>query len=90
MPKLIRLNSTHYFIMNNPKNIAHSPYGKVSEKQIKKQDDALNSLNVSSKRDELKRIEINPQDQFNDLIIDNLKEIKLKNNIKLDDLEHKN
>lgn len=76
--------------MNNPKNIAHSPYGKVSEKQIKKQDDALNSLNVSSKRDELKRIEINPQDQFNDLIIDNLKEIKLKNNIKLDDLEHKN
>lgn len=45
--------------MNNPKNIAHSPYGKVSEKQKQKQDDALNSLNVSSKRDELKRIEIN-------------------------------
>ena len=59
MPKLIRLNSTHYIIMNNPKNIAHSPYGKVSEKQKQKQDDALNSLNVSSKRDELKRIEIN-------------------------------
>ena len=59
MPKLIRLNSTDYFIMNNPKDIAHSPYGKVSEKQKQKQDDALNSLNVSSKRDELKRIEIN-------------------------------
>ena len=59
MPKLIGLNSTHYFMMNNPKNIAHFLYGKVSENQKKKQDDALKSLNVSSKRDELKRREIN-------------------------------
>ena len=58
----------------------YSPFGKVSEKQTEKQVDALKSLNIPSKIDELKQI---------DLIIDKLNEImQLQNNIRSDDLEY--
>ena len=59
------------------------------EKQAKKQVDALKSLNLPNKIDELKEIEsIFPQNQLNGLIIDKLKEIKELNESKSDNLEY--
>ena len=60
------------------------------EKQTKKLFDALKSLNISDKADELKQIEsIFPQNQFNVSIIDLLNKTKqLQNNNKLKDLEN--
>ena len=64
--------------------------GEVLEKQTKKLFDALTSLNVSDKIDELKQIEsIFPQNRLNGSITDQLNEIKpIQNNIKLSDLEN--
>ena len=59
------------------------------EKQAKKQVDALKSLNLPNKIDELKEIEsIFQQNQLNGLIIDKLKEIKELNESKSDNLEY--
>lgn len=63
--------------------------GKDLEKQTKKQVDALKSLNLPNKIDELKEIEsIFQQNQLNGLIIDKLKEIKELNESKSDNLEY--
>ena len=52
------------------------PLRKISEKNINKQVDTLNSLKLSNKTNELKQIEkICPQSLLNDLIIDELNEI---------------
>ena len=52
------------------------PLRKISEKNINKQVDTLNSLKLSNKTNELKQIEkIFPQSLLNDLIIDKLNEI---------------
>ena len=65
------------------------------ENKTKKHVDALKSLHLSNKINGIKQTEsIFPQNQFNDLIIDKLKEIKqLQNNIKLDNniynIQHK-
>ena len=58
--------------------------------RTKKQVDALKSLNLSYKIDELKQVQsIFLQNPLNDLIIDKLKEIKqLQNNTKLGNLEY--
>ena len=59
------------------------------EKQAKKQVDALKSLNLPNKIDELKEIEsIFQQNQLNGLIIDKLKEIKELIESKSDNLEY--
>ena len=59
------------------------------EKQAKKRVDALKSLNLPNKIDELKEIEsIFQQNQLNGLIIDKLKEIKELNESKSDNLEY--
>ena len=59
------------------------------EKRAKKQVDALKSLNLPNKIDELKEIEsIFQQNQLNGLIIDKLKEIKELNESKSDNLEY--
>ena len=59
------------------------------EKQAKKQVDALKSLNLPNKIDDLKEIEsIFQQNQLNGLIIDKLKEIKELNESKSDNLEY--
>ena len=55
----------------------YSPLAKALGKQIKKQFDAVRSFSLSNKADVIKQIEsIFPQNQLNDLIIDNLEEIK--------------
>ena len=65
------------------------------ENKTKKHVDALKSLHLSNKINGIKQTEsIFPQNQFNDLIIDKLKEIKqLQNNVKLDNniynIQHK-
>ena len=65
------------------------------ENKTKKHVDALKSLHLSNKINGIKQTEsIFPQNQFNDLIIDKLKEIKqLQNNINLDNniynIQHK-
>ena len=52
----------------------YSPLGKAFEKQTEKQVNALKSLNISDKKNELKQIEdIFSQNLFNDLIRDKLK-----------------
>ena len=57
------------------------PLGKALEKQIKKVG-ALNSLDLSNKKDELKQVEgIFPQNMLNDLFIKKLKEITKLHNI---------
>ena len=57
--------------------LTYSPLGTALEKQTKRQIDALNSLILSNKIDQLKQIEnIFSQNQLNNLIIDKLKEIK--------------
>ena len=65
-------------------------YEKLWKNETKKPVDALGSLNLSNKIDKWKQTEtIFPQNQLNDLIIDELKEIKqLQDNIKLDNLEY--
>ena len=65
------------------------------ENKTKKHVDTLKSLHLSNKINGIKQTEsIFPQNQFNDLIIDKLKEIKqLQNNVKLDNniynIQHK-
>ena len=55
----------------------YSPLRKVLEKQTKKQIDASKSSNLCNKIGEWKQTEsIFPRNQLNDLIIDNLKDIK--------------
>ena len=55
----------------------NSLLAKALGKQTKKQCDALRSFSLSNKADVIKQIEsIFPQNQLNDLIINNLKEIK--------------
>ena len=63
---------------------------RAFEKRTEKHVDALKSLKICNKTDELKQIDvIFPNNQLNDLIINKLKEImQLQNNIKLDDLEY--
>ena len=52
----------------------YSPLGKAFEKQTEKQVNALKSLNISDKKNELKQIEdVFSQNLFNDLIRDKLK-----------------
>ena len=60
----------------------YSPLEKSSEKQTKKQADALRSLTLSNKTNYIKPIKsIFPKGKLNDLIIDKLKEImQLQNN----------
>ena len=68
--------------MIEPARFAYSPLGKALEKQTEKQVDALNSLDLSNKKDELKKIEGTfPKTMLTDLIINKLKEI-----IKLQDI----
>ena len=69
----------------------YSPLGKTFEKQKEKQVDALKSMDLCNKKDELKQIEvIFPQNLMNDLICFKLKEIlKLQDIIKKDDLNYK-
>ena len=71
-------------------SFVYSSLTKAFLKKTKKQTDALKSLNISNKIDELKQIEsISLQNRLNNLIIDKLKEInKLQSNIKLRDLEY--
>ena len=68
----------------------YSPLGKALEKQTEKQFDALNSLNLSNKTDELKQVEgIFPKNLLNDLNIYKSRDvIKLKNIIKLIELDY--
>ena len=68
----------------------NSPLGKVLEKKTKKHVNALKSLNLSNKIDEITQTEsVFPQNQFNDLIIDKRNKIKQsQNNISLDGLEY--
>ena len=63
-------------------------FRKRSRKTKKKQVDALTSLNLSRKIEELKHIEcVSPRNQLKDLIIDKVKEIKqLQNNTELGNL----
>ena len=70
---------------------AYSALGKAFEKQKEKQADAIKSLDISNKKDELKHIEsISPQNLLNDLIRAKLIEIvKLRDIIKKDDLNYK-
>ena len=70
---------------------AYSPLEKAFEKQIEKQVGVLKSLDLSSKKYELKKIEgIFPQNLMNDLIRLKLKEIvKLQDIIKKDELDYK-
>ena len=69
----------------------YSLLGKALEKQTKKQVDALKSLKISNKMDELRQIENTfPQNQRNDLILHRLEEIiQLQNDIKLNVLNYK-
>ena len=68
----------------------YPPLGKAFEKQTEKQDGDLQSLWLSNKNDELKKIEgIFPQNLMNDLIRVKLKNVKLSDIIKKDDLNHK-
>ena len=54
--------------------LAYSPLGTAFEKQPEEQVGAINSINISNKKDELKQIEdIFPQDLMNDLICAKLK-----------------
>ena len=59
--------------------------------KLQKNNDALNSLNLSNKIHELKQTEcIFPKNQLNDLVIVKFKKIKqLQNNVRLDDLTKK-
>ena len=68
----------------------YSPLEKALKKQTKKQIHALKSINLFNKMDELKQIEsVFSNNQLNDSIIDELKEIiQLKNNIKLGNVEY--
>ena len=62
--------------------------GKALEKQTEKQVDALKSLNLSSKTDELKQIEgIFPKNLFNDLIISKFTDIIQLQGIKSNKLD---
>ena len=71
-------------------NFAYSPLGKPFEKEIEKQVGAIESLDLSDKKDELKQIEgIFSQYLMNDLICAKSKEIvKLQDVIKKDDLNY--
>ena len=54
----------------------YSFLGKALEKQIRKQADALKSLNFSNKIDELNQNKsVFPQNKMNDLVLDRLEEI---------------
>ena len=70
---------------------AYSPLGKAFEKQTENQVGAIESLDLSNKKDELKQIEgIFPQNLISGLIRAKLKEIvKLRDIIKKDDLNYK-
>ena len=64
----------------------YTPLGKASEKQTEKQVGALISLELSNKKDELKKIEgIFPQNLMSDLIRVKLKEIVNLQHVKTDD-----
>ena len=69
----------------------YSPLGKAFEKQIKKQIDALKSLNLFNKIDELNPVKsLFPQNHMNDLILDRLKKIKqMQDDTELSELDCK-
>ena len=83
------LNSALSQIIQQAK-LTYPPLGKSFEKQTEKQVDALKSMNLLNKINELKYIEkIFSKNQVDDLIIDKLREIvQSHNNIKLGDLEY--
>ena len=61
---------------NRQAKFAYSPLRKAFEKQIEKQIDTLNSLDISKKKDELKQIkDIFSQNLMNYLVRAKLKEI---------------
>ena len=70
---------------------AYSPLGNSFEKQTEKQLDAIKSLEISNKKEELKEIEsIFPQNLANNLICAKLREIvKLQNILPKNDLNYK-
>ena len=70
---------------------AFSPLGKAFEKQMQKQVDAIKSLDISGKKDELKQIEnIFSENLMNELIRAKLRKIvKLKDIIWKDNLDYK-
>ena len=76
--------------MTEHSKFIYSPLEKALQKQTKKQIHALKSINLFNKIDELKQIEsVFSNNQLNDSIIDELKEIiQLKNNIKLGNVEY--
>ena len=72
-------------------NFAYCPLEKAVEKETEKQIDAINTRDISNKKDEVKQIEsIFPLNLMNDLIRANLKElVKLQDIIKKDNLHYK-
>ena len=60
----------------------YSPLGKAFEKQTKKQVAAIQSLDISNKKDELEQTDnIFPQNLMNDLVYTKLKEIVILQDI---------
>ena len=72
-------------------NFPYCPLEKAFQKQIEKQIDAINSLDISNKKDKVKHFEtIFPLNLMNDLICANLKElVKLQDIVKKDNLNYK-
>ena len=70
---------------------AYPPSREAFEEKREVQVDAIKSLDISNKKDELKQIEsVFPQNLMNDSIGDKLKEtVKLEDIIKKDDLNYK-
>ena len=61
---------------------AFSPLGKAFEKQMQKQVDAIKSLDISGKKDELKQIE----NIFSENLMNELIRAKLRKIVKLKDI----
>ena len=77
LEKLINMNILQvkkYCILVEQAKFAYSPLGKAFEKQTEKQVSALNSLDLSNKKDELKQIEGGfPQNLMNDFVVNQFK-----------------